>query len=310
MRDVLKPQLLKTRGRLIHLTTLPPIPDHPFAIETIPQTQLDRAFYSYTIYQDPLATPEIIADAIKDCGGEHTDTFKREYLNIQIRDRNRVIIPDFDETTHVIPFDLPLETHFEIYVDWGGVRDLTVALLTGFDFLQAKDLYIDELVWQANTPTEFIVKDLKRWQKAHNIGAIYADAPGQLLVDLRLTHGLQVSMPKKDDWEAAINQLAVRYALKKIMVHPRCRLLIQTARSGTFNDHKTDFARSTTMGHMDAIATQMYASRCMNRESPYGASVWSRDHTFVLPKADDPGPQSLVPQSFGGRGMKKFGGFK
>lgn len=298
MRSVIKPQLLKTNGIMIHLTTLPPIPDHPFINETIPQAKLDNAFYSYTIYEDPLATPDIIERAKKDSGGEHTEAFRREYLNEIIRDRNIVIIPDFNERLHVKEITTPPWINYEIYTDWGGVRDFTVSLLMGYDFLRAKDLVLDEMWWPANTPTEVINRDLKRWADLR-IKKHYVDAPGQLHVDLLYTHKLEVTAPDKGDWEANINTTANRFTVNKIEISPKCALLKQTCQSGTFNKHRTDFARSNALGHMDAVAALMYGIRHLDRTSPYPAQ--STDHDFMYIPASQqqqPGANVVPRKSF------------
>ena len=284
MRSVIKPQLLKTNGMMIHLTTLPPVPDHPFINETIPQAKLDNAFYSYTIYEDPLATPEIIERAIKDSGGINSEPFRREYLNEIIRDRNIVIIPDYNERIHVKSFTTPPRVHYEIYTDWGGVRDFTVSLLMGYDFLRARDLVFDEIWWPANTPTEIINRDIKAKWSDYDIKRHYVDAPGQLQVDLMYTHKMDIQQTEKGDWEANINALANRFTNNKIEIHPRCKLLRQTCASGQFNKHRTDFARSNALGHMDAIAALMYGNRQLDRTSPYPPQ--STEHDFMYIPAD------------------------
>lgn len=311
MRSDLGPALTHSdAGKMVFLTTLPKLPDHPFITQTMVGAEINGALYVYTINDNKALTREQYEACVRRAGGTDTDDWKREYLCELIRDRNKVVIPDFDESVHVRAFDLPLRTTFEIFVDWGGVRDLTVALLTGFDFFNAKDLYIDEMVWKANTPTEVIVRDLQRWRDQHQVQRLVVDAPGQLLVDLRETYKLDCQMPIKDDWEASINQLAVRYMQKKLVIHERCKMLIQSCRSGTFNDRKTDFERTIALGHCDAIAAQMYANRGMDRSSPYPATILSPDHVFMLPKQQTNVPQSILPKSFSGRGMKSFGSFK
>lgn len=288
IKSVLKPQLLKTRGRMIHLTTLPPLPDHPFITGTMEQAILDNAFYSYTIYEDPLATKEIIADAIKDSGGEHSDTFKREYLNIVIRDKSIVIIPDFDAALDVEEFDTPDPIKLEVYTDWGGVRDLTVSLLMGYDFIGGRDLVIDELSHPANTPTTEVVKAFKEKWGHLNLTRHVIDAPGQLYVDLQSQHKLTFTKPAKDDWETAINNVANRFTHRKVKVHPRCKLAIRTCQSGVFNKHRTDFDRSIALGHMDAMAALMYGIRSLDRSSPFGAEAIEHDSFFVRPGVKPP----------------------
>ena len=323
MRSILKPQILKTRGRMIHLTTLPKLPDHPFITETMPQAMLDDAYYSYTIYEDPLATPEIIADAIKDCGGIASGTFMREYMNIVVRDKGLVIIPDYDDAIDSEDFVVPSVINLEVFTDWGGVQDKTVCLLMGHSFLAARDLVIDELYFDHNTPTFIIVRAIREsWGVeaasdylvslvGHNnmVKRHYADVPGQLQIDLQTApHSYPVTVPPKGDWDAAVNNMANRFTQRKIKIHTRCKFLRQTCRSGTLNKQRTDFARTTSLGHMDACAALMYGIRALDRSSPY--SPQSSEHDWMHFKTPTEQVIELVPGRTltPGRGYKKFGG--
>lgn len=314
MKSVIKPQLLKTRGRMVHLTTLPPLPDHPFITETIPQAEMDGALYSYTIYDDPLATPEIIADAIKDCGGEHTDAFRREYKNEIVRDRQIVIIPDFDAKLDIEDFPVPPWCRRELYTDWGGVRDKTVTLEMGYDFLRGMDVVFDELSWGPNTPTKTIVKDWKEkgWvedprlhEDQRRYKNHYIDCPGQLQVDLEQEHKITFQGVNKEDWESNVNTMANRFTIRKIKIHPRCKLLKQTCQSGTFNEQRTDFARSQPLGHMDAAAALMYGIRHLDRTSPFPVQSIPNQFHYTPPAQEQP---VLIPQrGFTQKGIKRFG---
>ncbi len=176
------------------------------------------------------------------------------------------------------------------------------------DFYNDMDLYWDEVAWSSNTATETIVRDLRlRWGKEFPGAPYIIDAPGQLHVDLEQTHGLVSQLPAKGDWKASINQLAVRFAQKKVKIDPRCKLLRQTCRSGTFNDQKTDFSRTEALGHCDAIAAAMYANRGLDRSSPFGIMRPSSDTTFIMPKTHDT-VQTIDRRFVQGQGMKKFGG--
>lgn len=303
MRSVLKPQLLKTRGRLIHLTTLPAIPDHPFETETIPQAQLEGSFYSYTIYDDPLATPEIIQDAIKDCGGTHTPEFRREYLNESVRDESIVIIPHFDEKTCVKQLRLPSHMFAQVTIDWGGVRDMTVALLHYYDWVKDRLCFYDERIFQPNTETGKIVAACREMEEqVEKIHLRHADVPGQLVVDLKEAHNYEIATPPKDEWRVAVNNLALGFSQNKIEIDPRCKILIQACRSGRFNKTRTDFERTKALGHCDAIAAAMYANRVQTREIPYSKTV--SIHGNYMPTLVKPEKEIQVISS------KRFGRFK
>lgn len=314
MRAVLKPQLLKTRGRMVHLTTLPRVPDHPFVLDTIPQAKMDNAYYSYTIYEDPLATPEIIADAIKDCGGVDTLDFRVEFLNEIVRDGSIVVVPDFNRDRHVQPLNPSGIHHGQTTIDFGGVRDLTHACLGYYDFQLNKVCFWDEVWFPANTATSTIVAgvlDMElRSPKTITITQRVVDAPGQLLTDLIQSHAFDCHLPPKDDWRAAINNLALGFTRNEIIVDPRCKLLVQTLSSGTFNAKRTDFARTLALGHCDAIASAMYHYRTQIKDNPYGVQPVSHaGFSYRPPVKNDmvEFAESVVPKQFGK--VRKFGRF-
>jgi len=116
-------------GKIIFLTTLPKIPDHPFITETMSRAQMNNAFYSFTIDDNKALSHSQYEACIRRAGGRHTDDFKREYLNEIIRDKSIVVVPDFDIDRHVADVQVPDTCNWEIYIDWGGVRDLTVPQL-------------------------------------------------------------------------------------------------------------------------------------------------------------------------------------
>lgn len=279
-------------GKILFLSTLPKVPDHPFITETMARAKLNNAFFSFTIDDNKALSQNQYEACVRRAGGRHTNDFKREYLNQIIRDNNIVVIPDFNHDVHVAEIHEPESCNWEIYIDWGGVRDLTVAIVVGYDFLRGIDIVVDELWWSANTPTDVIVRDIKqRWdgkylQSNKTAHVIYADVPGQLAVDLGRTHKLSVALPQKYDWESSINGLANRFTQNKILISPKCKLTITTCQSGVFNKNHTDFERTLTLGHCDAIAALMYAIRGLNRSSPYQAQEFSHDR-FHVPKSQD-----------------------
>lgn len=305
-------------GKTIFLTTLPKVPDHPFITETMAKAELNGSLYVYTIDDNKALSATQYEACVRRAGGRNSDAFQREYLCRVIRDRSVVIIPDFDRSKDIEDFEQPRFSNLEIYTDFGGVRDMTVSLLVCYDFMRARDLVIDELWHKHNTPTDEIVGAIKHhWvdEATHRdyiygpVTAHYVDAPGQLRVDLIRSHGYECRMPAKDDWEAAINNLAVRFTQRKVKVHPRCPLTIQTCQSGVFNKNRTDFDRSSTLGHMDAVAALMYAVRSLNRDNPYPDQSREHDGYFVKPELPVDAPNAIVPKAklYGGGRMKRFG---
>ncbi len=311
IRSDLGPALTHSKdASMIYFSTLPRIPDHPFITKTIPEAKLNGAFYSYTIDDNKALSLQQYEACVKRCGGRDTIAFRREYLNEVVRDPAIVVVPSFDKLRHVLQFNAPTSTKWQVVIDWGGVRDKTAALLMTYDFLSDCDLVWDEMVFGPNTPTSEIVKALKRWDREYEVEARVADTSGQTSVDLSQDHDYVVAMPQKADWQASINQMVARFAVNKVKVHPRCTFLAISLESGVLNRNKNDFDRSEALGHCDALAALMYGLRSLDRTNPWGDRIGSRDHSFIWPKAPEQADiaEAVVGKTFGG--AKKFGTFK
>jgi hypothetical protein len=302
MRSDLGPALTHSDGgKMIFLTTLPKIPSHPFVVQTIPQARLNNAFYSYTIDDNLALNKQQYEACIRRSGGRDSVDFRREYLNELIRDEHTSICPPFDRTRHVRAVVRPGEGKYTTVVDWGGVRDKTVALVCVYDFERNKLLILAERAFGANTPTSQIVNELKPLESYYGVDDRVADCPGQLSIDLgRMNY--RIRMPIKQDWVAGMNAMQVAFSLDQIEVDQSCTLLIETLESGQYNKQKTDFARSQALGHCDAAAALLYAWRSVPRENPYQLSYQANQNTFVVRSFDDPLNQvsnAIQPKAFG-----------
>ena len=309
MRSDLGPALLHSiQARMVFLTTPPKIPDHPFITETIPEARLGNAYFEYTIYDNKQLSEEQFNAAVKFAGGKDTVDWLREYLVQIVRDPDVLILPSFDETLAVNHhIRLPKQYYMHFTMDFGGTRDLTAAYLHYYDYLRNKSVYWDERWFKANTATKKIVKECNEMMEPYIIKQKTVDGPGQLLIDLKNDYDWSVTLPPKVDWKANLNALNVRYSENQIEVHPRCELLIETARSGTLNKQKNDFARTKALGHMDAAAAQMYGNRVEDRRNPY--EQYEQLHgvqsntIFVKPKVD---PKSKLARDIAGKGLGSF----
>lgn len=315
LRSDLGPALTHSKGgKIIYLTTLPKIPDHPFIIDTMVRAELNGVLYSYTIDDNKQLTPDQYEACVRRAGGRHTVDFRREYLNEIVRDASIVVVPDFSTDRHVKPIHWPAQALVQTTIDWGGVRDFTVAILHWYDYVRNKLVIFDERWFPHNTPTSVITDAVIAMERQLPEGLKHerriADVPGQLFVDLT-TAGFAITAPPKDDWQAAVNNMAVHFSRDEIEIDPRCKLLIQTCNSGTFNKNRTDFERTLALGHCDALACLMYAVRTQDRSSPFPARV-DPDQIYRRPgkKPDETIlAESLQPRTFGA-GPKRFGSFK
>jgi len=321
--SVIGPQLLRSAGRLMHITTPSEDLNHVIHTEIAPRCSLKDAVFSYTIYDNPQISQEQIEKAIELCGGEDTVAWRREYLAEMVRDPSRMIVPSFSRDSHVARVILPDYGKWIVATDFGGVRDKTVSLLMGYDFLENQILVIDERVHEKNTDTTEIVDAIRQMERqieethGNDVVARWADAPGQLQIDLQKLHGLEMRLPRKDDWKAAINNVQVEFGNKNVTITPNCTFLIHSLESGRYNDNRTDFDRNETLGHCDALAALMYGVRMLDRSKPFIDLVPTPDKVFVKPnpKPEHDLAQAIHPKVFSAsmnreQSVKRFGTFK
>lgn len=76
--------------------------DHDFNREFRPDAEARGAFSSMTIENNTSLTPEDIEDEIRQCGGRNSATCKRELFNENDPDPETMIVPEFDESVHVV----------------------------------------------------------------------------------------------------------------------------------------------------------------------------------------------------------------
>jgi hypothetical protein len=303
LKSVLKPQLTTTKGRMVHLGTPPPNLDHPFLTETVASAESEGRYFEFDVYANPMFDEDMLADAIKDCGGIETEEFQREYLVRRVKSMTRSVIPEFSEERNVRDVSIPPHANWIVALDGGGIRDLTAVGLGFYDFKRAKKCLFDERIFPVNTSTENIAlgiaEMLAHWDVVPD--QWYGDASGQTLIDLYHTHGMNFLLPLKDDLDASINALRLECGSGRWEIHHRCEHTIRTVAYGLWNERRTDFLRTETLGHNDAIMMLCYMNRMMDTTTnPYPAPSYRRDTTFYRPPTtpDQALAKALVPKNF------------
>lgn len=278
IRSDIGPAMLHSKdGIIFYLTSLPKTPDHPFIKETIPRAKINQAFASFTLDDNIALSPEQKAMAIELAGGINSVECQREYYNVMKRDTSTVVLPDWDEAVNVEERSLPGCLNMHITIDWGGVRDKTSVGFHFYDYLDAIDVFWDELTFEPNTPTSTIIAAVRERQAEWNAikdgitwHSNFIDAPAQLVyIDLINLYNFTASIPKKPEFRAGCNILNNRFKTRGAVIHPRCTFLIESARSGSFNKTKTDFLRTAALGHADGIAMMIYAAINRTDQDPY-----------------------------------------
>ncbi len=293
LKSVLRPTLMHSGGKIYHLTTPPKEENHPFVFQTLPEASLNNALFVKTIYENPLLSQETIESEILAAGGPQSPHCRRELFCEIVRDEQRLIVPEFNETRHCFTVAQPSYTYYLTAIDFGGVRDNHAVLLTFFDFKRNKFCILEELWLSINTGTDEIIKKTLELETKYNIKWLkgipkrITDAPGQTLVDMKRM-GFECAIPEKGKDSVEDGIQAIRVALLKDQIEinaDKCPILVQTLKYGMWNKHRTDFMRTDALGHCDALAAMSYAWRHTDRQTnPYPDNIGrSQDDWFMEP---------------------------
>lgn len=269
--SVIAPQLLRSRGKLIHVTTSSEDPDHYIHSSVTAKCETKGTLSKYTIYDNPQLSPDQIQEAHDRCISE--DQWKREYLCEPVRNSETTVVPEFEESV-IVARELPSHTNFQTAIDFGGTLDKHGVLLTYYDFEIAKFRVWDEILFDRNTSTKVIreateiMENKVTWLKDYR--KRITDAPGQILVDLR-SEGFTVTFPEKGQgsWEAGINMVRLAFSRGEIEIEPRCKHLIATLKYGRYTSNRKDFLRTEALGHLDMFSALMYGFRHADKSNPF-----------------------------------------
>lgn len=267
--SVIVPQVTKTRGRILHVTTPSEQPEHYIHTNIIPRCKERGTFFSHTIFDNPFVDEEHIEKIAVLLGGRDSLAFRREYLCEIVRDQSTVCVPAFSDR-HIVPVTYDYGDQVIVFGDFGGSRDKTVIHFSFVDRVTNKMKVVRELVYPSNTSTRAIIDGVRAMEASMNFYPIIRvfDAPSQLLIDINDVYGLSAYNVLKGDWFEGLNWLNVAFETDLIEVDPSCVFTIKTLRAATFNKQRNDYDRTEELGHMDAVASLTYGVRAHMRYSP------------------------------------------
>lgn len=305
VNDVMLPMTLTTKGRIMIASTPPKTPGHDF-IKYIREAQFHGTYLKKTILEyiedvknDPphfkdRVTQEMV-DIIKESsGGQNSDTWRREYMCEILIDQQAAIIPEFNDTLETkIVKEWPRPPRYDSYTSLDlGYRDLHGALFAYYDFRTAKLIIEDEyLIAGRLTNSQSLARDIraieeKQWKDPYGTFKEpyirIADDDMLTLNDLSTLHGIHFLPTRKDNKDAAINELRIKLGNENIIINPRCKNLIHHLKTGVWDKSRKSFARSPDAGHFDLIDALIYLVRNVQwSKNPYPAG-WDLPGTGVF----------------------------
>lgn len=277
--SIIAPQLLRSGGRLIHITTSSRDEIHHVHSVIQEKCKVKGTLINLTIYNNCQLTDRQIIKAFEDVYDGTTETWQREYLCEVIRSTILTVIPEFNEIV-VGKQNIPAFAFWQTVIDFGGTRDKHGMIIGYHDFFRKKDVVCGEALLDINTGTNLIKEKAAELEKflvtdKYNVNSHdrYIDAPGQIRVDL-MADGFACGAVQKGDgsFEAGINDMRMGFVNNSIEIWPECTNLIACLKYGKLNKGRTDFERHPMFGHLDILAAFMYFLRHINRTNPYPAN--------------------------------------
>jgi len=188
-------------------------------------------------------------------------------------DPEKRVIPEWVTTKYTKPTPKPdFYNFYHKYVgmDLGVRRDFTVMLFAYYNFHTAQLVILDE--WVGKNMNSIVLVDAmkEKEQKLFNNLPIYrrvSDSDNPLLLnDLCSLHGLPIIPTNKSTVEAMVNEVRIWVNDGRVVVDPSCKFTIACLEKAVWansimGQQRRDFARTTALGHFDALAALIYLVR-------------------------------------------------
>ena len=273
LNDVLEPQTLnRPWARIILASTPARSPGHPWSKNMVPSHKIKgpAAYIHGTIYDNPFV-PEKKIQELQAKHPPESSTWRREYLAQHVIDMTSAIIPEWPLVRDkCLTENYTPPSHRTLYVGMDpGWDDLTVVLFAYWDFLGQRLVVEDELAMKgANAltlATSIRDKEALLWGAQKPFLRV-SDVEKRLVWDLQ-ERGVQFTFAEKEGKEDALAVLRAEIGAGRIVVHPRCKVLVETLDSGVWHvtkaGEKTTFERFEALGHCDAIDALLYLRRAV-----------------------------------------------
>lgn len=280
--------------RIFMVSTPPSTPAHDF-IDFVHKAEVEGGHVKLTIYDNPMVDEVTIARLMRESGGAHSTTWKREYLCEHILDTNLAIIREWQDS---YVQDIARDEYYPYYHKYNsmdlGTKHFTAVVLGYYDFRRAALVIEHDFVINGPELTteilQLAIKDKEReaWGDVQPYRRISDNNNPLLLQDLSYIHKIHFIPTNKGTLEEMVNTVRLMVAQGKIIVHPRCVQLIGCLKYGVWDKRREKFAESKVYGHFDALASLVYLCRNLDKTTNPIPPDFQVDHSneIMLPKLD------------------------
>lgn len=281
-------QIREPNARTILISTPPREGQDHYFCEVADKMNIIGSYIKITIDESGLPK-EAVESFAKKLGGRDTVAFRREGLCERIVDDEQALVREWaDDYAKVIPKDEYYNYYYKLVGQDLGRKDHTALVFGYYDFKRAALIIEDELTmdgpsWTTVTLKEEIKKiEARLWGEPRPFRRVSDNNNPHLLQDLASLHDMHFMAVKKDSsLEQMVNRVREWVKDGRIIINPRCKMLIGCLKYGIWDKNRKEFSRSKVYGHYDHLAALMY----LLIHTPYSSNPIPRDHGFVNHKA-------------------------
>lgn len=284
LKSVLNPMLLYTNGQLIMSSTPSNDLTHPY-FKAVREAQIKGNFFLHTI-EDSIRYGDISLQQqqqiIEDCGGVDSEAYQREWLCRVIPPISSLVIPECSQKTNWLASLEEIESihkdlnyrYYHRYMSMDiGSRDYTCILYYTyiFDkdiiFIEGETVLKNEEVTTRNIAAKIKEKQKQLWGECRIHRAVADNNNPILLRDLANTENVYFAPIHKDSLVAMVNSARLHFQSDRIKIDPDCTYLVDCLKYGLWNEKRTEFLRSDSLGHLDALASLIYGVRIVDQST-------------------------------------------
>lgn len=266
VQSVVMPMFVtRPNGRVVLGSSAPESPAHPFAAY-VKAAQDEGVLICKTIYDATHIADATIAEFCREAGGEHSTTWRREYLCEIVVDEARAVLPEMATAARDVFVDEPVTPkHRDLYVGWDtGHKDLTVGAFGYLDYGHDRLVVEAEAVVERATVADIVQMglDMERvlWAGV-TPRARTADAPPLVLAEMAAQGYGCIAAGKAA--EASLGRLRDVLRDRKLHVSSACPTIREHMVSAVWAVNGSDYERRPRRGnkpahHFDGVDAVRY----------------------------------------------------
>lgn len=273
VQSVLFPMTSSTGGQMILSSNSPLTPGHDFVKIFIREAQEQGLYCKQTIMDVPKYSTADLDRFAAAVGGYTSSTWLREYLCVITADEANAVIPEWSKCqSHVVKATALPEFYYPMVSGDVGFVDFTGVLFGHYDFLQGAAVVTDEILLRGTDSAKLVkackAKETELWGEPLKRPTRVFDGQAFTINDLASVHRYPVGTTgDKGSLEAQINAIRQDVQNGRLIIHPRCVLLIGQLEDATWNLSRTEFKRDAKNGHFDLVAALQGFVKYINRTS-------------------------------------------